>query len=122
MYVKNNFSQKEIEFFNRLGGRDSKINLTRAVKAVSALILFGILTAAISGFYLLGNPESLFWGAVGLVLLSISYLIVKSIAEGIQNGEQQPSPLYKKVFNFLVLISLTGFILALEIFAFRHLR
>lgn len=99
----------------------SKHEMAIAVKVVSALALFGILIAALSGFYILGNAESLFWGGVGLVLLSLFYLIGKSITGDIHSKGNLPYPLYKRVFHFLLVLCLTGFILALEIFAFRYL-
>jgi hypothetical protein len=104
--MKNELSQNEKEFFLRQRKGNSKIRIV--VIAVLTLLVLGLMIDALSGFYILRNSKSLFWGIGGPLLVSLFYLIGEAGSEWINSKDEVSHPLIKRVFHLFLLLCFVG--------------
>ena len=117
--MKADLSQHERDFFHRIKSGNSKIKI--AVIAIIVLLFLGLLIDAFAGFYVLRNAKSIFWGVVGLFILSLFYLIGEAISEWISSKDKVSHPLYKRAFHLLILLCFAGGVMVACWFVFKWL-
>lgn len=117
--MKSELSQNERDFLLRQKSGSSKIKI--AALAILALLLFGVIIDALSGFYILRNAKTLVWGAGGLILLSLFYLIGEASSEWINSKDDVSNPLHKRVFHLVILIFFAGVVMTACWYVFNRL-
>jgi hypothetical protein len=108
--MEKGFTKKEKEFFKRQQNNGSKMKTILIV--VGLLLFFGILIDALSGFSILRNSKSLFHGVLGLIVITVIYLLAEGLATKINTKDKVSHPLYKRLFHlFLLTVVAVGFFL-----------
>ena len=118
--MKDEFSQKEKEFFLRLKEGNSTKNKTIFVALLSLLIL-GLIIDALNGFYILSNAKTVFWGIGGIILFALFYLFVEGVYIRIRSKNNISHPSIKRVLHLFVLLFFAGIAIAGSWFLFKEL-
>ena len=118
--MKEQFSKKEKAFFKRYKGEGS--NLKVILIGIAFLLFIGLLLDAFSGFYIIKHSKSIYGGIAGLFLFSLFYLFGEAGAEWINKKDDVSHPLHKRVFHLLLLLFLSGTVIAICWLLFDYLN
>lgn len=92
--------------------------------ALIILLLFiagFIIDGVYSNFYIVRNAKSFGWAFVGILILSILYLIGEIGSEWIGSKDKVSNPLYKRAYHLLLLLCFVGLLATVFIFIFKYL-
>ena len=117
--MKNGLSKKEKEFFLRMKDDESKSG--SFIIVVFLLLLVGLVIDALNGFFVLRNTNSLLWGAVGLLALSLFYLFGGAVSQWITDKDDISQPLYIRAVRLLALLCFIGGLGALGWYIMKQL-